>query len=382
MAVAPAESERYTTTRKVTLVGAAVNLLLATGQIVVGLIGQAQSLIADGAHTLSDLVGDFLVLLAAREASRAADESHPYGHGRIETVATVILGLALISVAVAFAVDAAQRLLDPERLLQPRPITLIAALAAVILKESLYHYTRLMARRIGSRLLEANAWHHRSDAISSVIVVAGIGGTLSGVASLDAVATIGVALFIGQMGLRFVYHSFRELIDSALEPEKVDVIRRVITGVDGVQSLHMLRTRAMGGRALVDVHIQVSPFISVSEGHQIAETVLNRLKREVGEVSDVTVHIDPEDDETAEPNRHRPLRGELLGRLRPLLEELPRSQDLEHVRLHYLGGKIHIELVLPITDFDTPKQARDAASQFARSAKQLDEVGSAQVFFR
>lgn len=382
MAIAQAETERYSTTRKVTLVGAGVNLLLATGQVVVGLAGQAQSLIADGAHTLSDLVGDLLVLVAAREASREADETHPYGHGRIETVATAILGFALIGIAVAFGIDAARRLLDTEQLLRPEPITLLAALAAVILKESLYHYTRLMARRIGSRLLEANAWHHRSDAISSVIVVAGIAGTLAGVAYLDAIATIGVALFIGHMGLRFAYHSFQELMDRALEPAKVEAIRRVINAVDGVQSLHMLRTRAMGGRALVDVHIQVSPFISVSEGHQIAETVLHRLKREVGEVADVTVHIDPEDDETAAPNKDLPLRQELLRRLRPLLDALPQSEDLEHLRLHYLGGRIHIELVLPITEFNTPEQARSAAREFSRSARQLEEVGSAQVFFR
>lgn len=380
--MAVAETQRYSTTRTVTLVGAGVNLLLASGQILIGLVGQAQSLIADGAHTLSDLAGDVLVLIAAREAAREADETHPYGHGRIETVATVILGLALIAVAVGFAFDASQRLLDPDRLLSPEPITLAAALAAVLLKESLYHYTRVMARRIGSRLLEANAWHHRSDAISSIIVVIGIAGTLAGVAYLDAVATIGVALFIGHMGLRFVYNSFQELIDTALEPEKVESIRHVINEVDGVHSLHMLRTRAMGGRALVDVHIQVNPFISVSEGHQIAETVLHRLKREVGEISDVTVHIDPEDDETAAPNRHLPLRRELLRRLRPLLDELPRSEDLEQIRLHYLNGKIHIELVLPITDFDSPEAARDAARHFVQSAKALGEVGSAQVFFR
>jgi cation diffusion facilitator family transporter len=380
--MAVAETQRYSTTRTVTLVGAGVNLLLASGQILVGLLGQAQSLIADGAHTLSDLAGDFLVLIAAREAAREADETHPYGHGRIETVATVILGLSLIGVAVGFAFDASQRLLDPDRLLRPEPITLAAALAAVLLKESLYHYTRVMARRIGSRLLEANAWHHRSDAISSIVVVIGIGGTLAGVTYLDAVATIGVALFIGHMGVRFVYNSFQELIDTALAPEKVESIRRVINEVDGVHSLHMLRTRAMGGRALVDVHIQVNPFISVSEGHQIAETVLHRLKREVGEISDVTVHIDPEDDETAAPNRYLPLRKELLRRLRPLLDELPRSEDLEQIRLHYLNGKIHIELVLPITDFDSPEAARDAAKRFVESAKQLVEVGSAQVYFR
>ncbi len=168
------KQDRYEATRKVTLVGVAVNICLSLVQLVGGFFASSQALIADGVHTLSDLASDFVVLFAAKMANQDADEDHPYGHGRFETLATVILGLALAGVAVGIMFNAASRLLNPEHLTQPTSIALIFAALAIVAKEGLYHYTMRIANRFNSKMLEANAWHHRSDAYSSIPVAVSV----------------------------------------------------------------------------------------------------------------------------------------------------------------------------------------------------------------
>ncbi|MGD8498504.1 MAG: cation diffusion facilitator family transporter [Chromatiales bacterium] len=378
----PRGDARYKSIRRVTVVGSLTNLLLSAAQLSGGFLTQSQALIADGLHTLSDLASDAVVLFAAKHASQEADEDHPYGHGRIETLATVVIGLALASVAVGLMVDAGQRLFEPERLLSPQPLAIAFALLAVFSKEGLYHYTMHVARRLRSSMLKANAWHHRSDVVSSLVVVVGIGGTLAGLPYLDAIAAIGVGLMIARMGLELIWHSVRELIDTALESEKVDAIRDTILAIDGVKSMHMLRTRRMGGEALADVHIQVNPRISVSEGHQIAETVRARLIKAFDEVSDVTVHIDPEDDETAPTCTHLPLRGDLIARLREQWADIEAAEHLENVALHYLQGRVHLELSLPLSALNDPDEVAETTAALTEASKRLPEVGEVVVHYR
>ena len=165
---------RYRDIRVVTIVGAIVDLLLGVAKVVVGLAAGSQALVADGIHSFSDLATDFLVLFAAKHAHRKADVEHPYGHGRIETVATVVLGISLVLVAIGISYDAARRLLDPELLLHPGLLALVVALVSVVSKEVIYQYTARAARRLRSKMLLANAWHSRSDAISSIVVVIGV----------------------------------------------------------------------------------------------------------------------------------------------------------------------------------------------------------------
>ncbi|HKK14154.1 MAG TPA: cation diffusion facilitator family transporter [Gammaproteobacteria bacterium] len=372
---------RYRTTRRVTVVGAVANLLLAAVKIAVGVVGQSQALVADGVHSLSDLASDAMVMFAAKHASRDADEDHPYGHGRIETVATVALGAFLILVGIGLGYDAGDRLFHPQALLRPTVYTLVVAALSVVFKEALYHYTVRAARRVRSELLRANAWHHRSDAISSVIVVVGVAGTLAGLPYLDALAAVGVALMIAKIGWDLSWRSLRELVDTALEADRVALIRRTIMGVDGVRALHMLRTRRSAGAALVDVHIIVDATLSVSEGHQIGEKVRARLLAEIDEVSDVTVHIDPEDDEEASPSNHLPLREEMLARIRDRWSGIAAAQQVENVTLHYLDGRVHAEVVLPLDVADGPGQARALSARLARAARQLEEIGDVQVYF-
>ena len=338
---------RYHAVQKVTLVGALVNIVLALAQIIGGFIAQSQALLADGFHTLSDLITDFVVLIAAKMANKEPDEDHPYGHERIETVATVVLGLALGGVGIGIALNAVDRLQNPEKLLQPGALAVALAILAIVCKEGLYRYTYNVGKAVNSSLLKANAMHHRSDAVSSVMVAIGVtASVVFSIPWLDALAAMAVAVMIFYMGAKLILDSAMELVDTAWETEKVESMLSLIGDIPGVQSAHMLRTRKMSSNVLVDVHIQVSPYISVSEGHHIAEQVMGALKEHYDEVSDIMVHIDPEDDETAAPSRDLPNRPEILKQVEPILENAGLADKMDNLILHYLDGQIEIELTL------------------------------------
>ncbi len=366
---------RYQATRNVTLVGAIVNLALATAQLLGGIFAHSQALIADGLHTLSDLASDFVVLIAAKIADKDADDDHPYGHGRFETVATVILGLALAGVAVGISMSAIGRLMNPERLLQPQPIALLFVALAIVSKEGLYHYTMSVANRIDSKMLKANAWHHRSDAISSVLVAIGVAGSVFfEMPWLDAAAAIVVAVMIFYMGARLILHSTMELVDTALETEKTDTIKSFIGEIEGVEHMHLLRTRKMGNDVLADVHLQVNPYLSVSEGHYIAENVIYKLGSQFPEIADITVHIDPEDDETASLSNKLPSRHQLMAKIFPQIQALELGQDIQNIILHYINGKIEIEIILKRS---YPYKTLLSLKNFC---EELEEVRSTTIF--
>lgn len=374
---------RYRETMKVTLIGAVIDLLLGVFKILFGFLSQSQALIADGIHSLSDLATDGIVLYAAKHAHTEADEEHPYGHGRFETVATVALGIALLAVAVGVSIDATLRLFNPEKLLIPSMGALVVAAISIVSKEAIYRYTMHVARKYNSNMLRANAWHSRSDAISSVVVLVGVAGSMAGLWYLDAIAAIGVGLMIAKIGWDLAWHSIRELVDTGLDTERVEAIRQTILNVDGVVSLHVLRTRRMAGEALVDVHIQVAPHISVSEGHYVSETVRARVIKEIEEVADVMVHIDPENDEVTPPNTGLPLRRKMMAQLEQQWQGLAAAQRIEEVTLHYLKGQIQVELKLPLAILEEETQAnRDAIqAQFNEVAEKLEEVSAITVCY-
>ena len=369
---------RYRETIKVTLIGSVVDLLLGVFKILFGFLSQSQALLADGIHSLSDLATDAIVLYAAKHSHTEADEEHPYGHGRFETVATVGLGIALIAVAIGISIDATLRLFNPEKLLIPGMGALIVAAISIVSKEAIYHYTMHVARKYNSNMLRANAWHSRSDAISSVVVLVGVAGSMAGLWYLDAIAAIGVGLMVAKIGWDLAWHSIRELVDTGLDTERVEAIRQTILDVDGVVSLHILRTRRMAGEALVDVHIQVAPHISVSEGHYVSETVRTRVIKEIEEVADVMVHIDPENDEVTPPNTGLPLRRKLMARLEQQWQGLAAARHIEEVTLHYLEGQIQVELKLPLMVLEGDTQAsRDTLqATFNDVAEKLDDVSA------
>ncbi len=349
MNAAAGADKRYAEVHRVTAVGAWADLSLGVAKVVAGWFAQSQALIADGLHSLSDLATDVIVLVAAHQARAEADAEHPYGHERIETVATVLLGAALIVVGIAISYDAVSRLFRPEDLWTPHPWALAIAAISVVAKEALYQYTQRSAKRLRSSLLEANAWHHRSDAASSVVVIAGVGAALVGWRDLDAVAALIVAWMIAYIGFSIGRKGLRELIDTGLGPERTAAIRGAILDVDGVRDLHLLRTRQMGGKALVDVHILLDdPLLSVSEGHQISESVRGLLIARFDDVEDVTVHIDPEDDEHVAPGRGLGLRQDVLQRLDTRWAAIEECGRIRRVNLHFLSDGVLVEVEFPI----------------------------------
>ena len=355
--------------------------MLGIAKVLGGMWTHSQALVADGVHSLSDLATDALVLFAAKHARAGADLEHPYGHARIETAASAVLGACLMLVAAGIAFDAASALFEPVRLAVPSAWAISFALVSVISKEAMYHYTVHHARRLRSPLLRANAWHTRSDAASSLVVIVGMGGALAGLAYLDAVAAVVVAWMVARIGFRVARSGMAELIDTGLDAEALAELRRVILSVHGVADLHQLRTRRMGGRVLVDVHVILSnPRISLSEGHQIAEAVRHVLTRAVEDVDDVTVHVDPEDDD-ALPPPPLPARGELLARLREHFEALEAAQDIRQVTLHYLDNRIHLELELPLSLLREGVSAAELQRRFTEAIEADPDVASVRLIF-
>ncbi len=338
------DPQRHTMASRSTWVSVAVNTLLTLLQIAAGFFAHSQSLIADGMHSLSDLVCDFLVLVASHHSKDPADEGHPYGHGRVETAASFVLGAILVATGGAIMVAAAIKLQNIENLPLVAPLALWVAIIALIVKEGLFRYMLHVGERLRSPMLIANAWHARSDAASSLVVALGIGGNLMGFIYADSVAAILVGFMIVRMGIVFAWDAFQELIDAGLSIEEVDSIRQTIIDTPGVESLHELRTRRMAHRALVDAHILVDSRISVSEGHSIAERARGRILKSHPAVSDVLVHVDPEDDIDHDGNAQRmPARESLLIHLVPLLHGLPEPR---RVVFHYIGGKVEAEVYL------------------------------------
>ncbi|MCW8889915.1 MAG: cation diffusion facilitator family transporter [Sedimenticola sp.] len=372
---------RYQAIQRVTVVGVLVNLVLAGSKTSIGFIAQSQSLVADGIHSLSDLLSDALVFFAAKHAHQGPDEAHPYGHGRFETAGTLGLGVLLALVAIGITWDAVERLFSPEALLQPKPLALYAALFSILANEALYHYTARVARRIKSDLLQANAWHHRSDALSSIVVLVGVAGTMAGLPYLDAIAAIGVGLMIARIGWDLSWPAFQELVDEGLDEERLERIREIIGQIGGVQDIHMLRTRRIGGEATVDVHILVEPWLSVSEGHMIGQTVIDRLLEEVSEVMDVTVHIDPEDDEIAIPCEGLPLRGDAEKLLEKQWATIPGADQRQRVVFHYLEGQINVDVYFSIDDMPEEGVRRAFHQTLQAQAQQLEEFGTVRVFY-
>lgn len=380
--VAERTRERYRATRKVTLVGAGLNALLVVLQIVVGTLAHSRALVADGFHTLSDLITDLLVLWAARAAHQAPDTAHPYGHQRIETAATVALGGMLCLVAIGIAANTGLRLWSGVAVPAPGFAAIAVAVMCVLAKEGLYRYAAGVAGRVGSELLRGAAWHSRSDAFSSLVVILGIGGAMLGWRWMDGVAAVIVAGMIAWTGADMIVRAIKELIDTGLDAEELEAITGTILAVEGVRDAHGLRTRRMGGDVYLEAHLMVAPHLSISEGHRIGEAVRARLKAEFPRIADFTVHMDAEDDAQPITSDGLPLRGEILERLRAHWRDIPHARRVDRFTLHYLGGKVRVEVWLPLTLFDSLDSARRTAAAMTEAAAADPVVEHIDVLFR
>ena len=339
------DPQRFREGQRITWVSVAVNLILTTMQVIVGFLAHSMALVADAMHTLSDVVADAFVLWANRKGAEVPDAEHPYGHGRYETAASLVLGLLLIATGVGILISAGGRLQDLGELPPVGVAALWAALFTLLAKEGLFRYMLKVAERLRSPMLIANAWHARADALSSLVVAVGVGGALLGFTFADAVAAIVVGGMIIKAGVGFAWEAIRELIDTGLSAEKVAAIRKTLSETAGVVDLHELRTRRMAHQVLVDAHIRVNPRISVSEGHRIADMASRRVLKAHPAVLDVLVHVDAEDDSMPIHRADFPERRALEAHLCKLLG--PQAPAFERCVLHYLGAKVDVEICFP-----------------------------------
>jgi cation diffusion facilitator family transporter len=365
---------------KASYVGAAVNVLQAAIKISFGILGQSAALIADGIHSLSDLLSDLLVIIAVRLGSREADREHPYGHRRFETIATVLLGVSLIAIGIGISWSVIERMNNPESLPTPKPLGLAIAATSIVINEWLYHYTKTIAKKTRSKLLMANAWHQRSDAISSVVVLFGIGAVMLGYPLADAIAAILVALMVAKIGLNLVLNSIKELVDTSLPPKLLNEIRSTIMGIDGVEGIHLLRSRQMGEDALIDAHIIVDPRITVSEGHTISDIVRDELISCFDDVIDVLVHVDPEDDEALYDSNKPLTRIEVQTILNDYLAIV--KPAIDDFRIHYLNGQIEVEVILPFALSTEPELLATLSKQCQLIKLNINKINNVILFFK
>jgi len=285
-------AERQAATKRSTWTSVTVNLWLSITQVTTGLFSGSQGLIADGIHSLSDLVADFVVLLAAHHSKKEADNEHHYGHQRYENGASLVLGGLLLAVGSGMAWAAAHKLQTPDTIPTVHLAALWVAMGALIAKELLFRYMLAVAERVRSSMLVANAWHARSDAASSLVVAMGIGGNLLGYPLLDPIAALIVGFMVGRMCWSFFWNALHDLMDRSAAEEQIEAIAKTISATSGVQGFHDLKTRKTGDMILADVHLEIDGNLTVTEGHEIAELVATNVVAK-HPVLYLMTHVDP-----------------------------------------------------------------------------------------
>jgi cation diffusion facilitator family transporter len=359
----PENGDRLRALSGVTVLGAVTNLFLAAFKGGVGLVGGSSVLVADAVHSLSDLASDVVALFSLRVASKPPDAEHPYGHGRYETLGVAVLAVVLLVAAAGIAWDASRRFGES---VEPAAITLWAAALSIVVKEALFQGTQRVGRRHDSPLVVTNAWHHRSDALSSVAALAGIAGARMGFPILDPAAAVVVSALIAKMALSLLREAIREFTDTALQRDVLHDLGAGVLRLPGVVNLHELRARRMGARTLVDLHVEVDGSTTVSDGHQVAERVRQFVFREQAGVSEVLVHIDPEPDEHVGPGDQlaRP-REEIESEARRIAKNVDGVRAVTHVLTHFLDRRVALQVDIEV---DPALRVREAAA-VARSLR-------------
>ena len=284
---------------RITWIGSIVNFLLLIVKFLAGIIGHSAAMVADAVHSLSDFVTDIIVILFVRISGKPEDEGHDYGHGKYETLATAIIGIILFFVGVGILVNGTTSVIDTlngKPLAPPSILALIVAGLSIITKEALYQYTMIKGEHLNSQALTANAWHHRSDAFSSIGTLAGIGGAIclgEKWRVLDPIAAIVVSLFIMKVSIKLLKPCVDELLERSLPAETENKILDIILSLSEVSSPHHLRTRRIGNNIAIEVHIRMDGNISLLDAHTLASKIEQRLKAEFGEKTHIGVHMEP-----------------------------------------------------------------------------------------
>lgn len=363
---------------RVILIGALANLLLAALKIAGGIIGRSAAMVADGIHSLSDLLTDGVVLFTHKIGQLPADENHPYGHGRAETIGSTLVGAVIIVAGLGLAYESWE-IITTDAFRTPLIPAALAALVSIAVNEIMFRYTRSVGEKTNSPSLVANAWHHRSDAISSVAALIGIVGAMAGYPIMDPIAAILVSIMIMKVGYNIAFEGLSDLMDTALSEEETRRIETMINSLPGVIQTHNLRTRRIGGDVLMDVHILVDHEASVTEGHHIAENVRRKLIRTMDDVQDVLVHVDTENDAAFE-SIYWANRNYLEKQVDPMIASMKDIEKLTHLRAHYHGGKTTLEVFVKIGEGLDTHEVNSIIKELKEQLQTIEHVHEVRVF--
>ncbi|MBE9535643.1 MAG: cation transporter [Proteobacteria bacterium] len=368
--------EKYLAGKKVTLIGAATNLLLSILKMAAGIFGRSEALIADAVHSLSDLVSDVVVLVSLKVSQRPVDESRPYGYGKVETVGTGILGLILIAVAIEMFWDAVKTINEGVSSV-PTGVALAGAFFSILANELLFRYSIKVGRRVHSPSILANAWHHRSDALSSVAALAGAGAAMMGWPIFDPIAALIVTVLILKVGWEIISESFKDIIDTAVKKEILDQIINAVIATEGAIDFHDLKTRKMGSDILVDIHIEVDSRLTVYDAHNIADNVRDNIVEKVQHVADVLVHLDPGDDSGsivyAIPEK------EVMEEVGHAAESVDEVIGWTDINFKYDDDSLIVSLSVTLKPELTISEAYDVVDNIKKQVTTIDRVSNAII---
>ena len=362
----------------VTLIGSAINVLLIVVKLLAGILGHSTAMIADAIHSLSDLLNDVVVIFSFQIGRIPKDEGHPYGHGRAETIGATIISIAIILVGLGMLFEVWEIIVEGKNK-TPLMITVVVAAISIVTKETLYHYTKSIGEKLHSPIIIANAWDQRSDAFSSCAVFVGVLLAMNGYPVMDTIAAGVVGLMIIKVGYTVLRNNFRDLMDSSLDEEQIRKVENIIRTSPGVIELHDLRTRKIGGHILIDVHILVNSGITVTEGHNIAETVRRDLIKSMGNIQDALVHVDPEDDSGLD-RIYKTTRQELKRQSDKIIAETEGLTNSGKMSVHYLNGKNIIEVFVRADKNKTLDETQKIIKDLRSRLMKIEAVDGAQIY--
>ena len=367
-----------TTGTRAIVIGMIANILLSLFKFVGGILGNSVALVADAIHSLSDLVTDLIVLFTHRIGKMPQDEDHPYGHGRAETIGATVIGLLIIVTGIGVTYKTWETINEISEQ-APGLLAASAALLSILINEGLFHYTRRVGEATKSPALIANAWHHRSDAFSSIAALIGIIGAWQGFAFMDPLAGAVVGCMIVKVGIDITRQGVRDLMDTALSDEHTEKIHSILKEIPEVLHFHELRTRVIGGEFLIDVHILVDPEMTVTEGHRVAEIARRNLIKAIPNIQDVLIHVDGEPD--AEVEAIYPItRKELIEIAQPLILELAGNISQPEIRVHHIKGKNIVDVFIKIDSKQDMEASRSLVANIKSKLETTPQIDQARVF--
>jgi cation diffusion facilitator family transporter len=374
------KDQRFPQARRTTWIGMVINLFLISFKVLAGIWGRSEAIIADAVHSASDFITDALVLVGLKISERPKDETHPYGHGRVETIATFLVGLILGTAGLGIGFKAITAMIKGVSY-APKLIALIAALISIIVKEGTYQYTIRKSRLINSQVLKANAWHHRSDALSSVATFLGIGGAMLNPKwlILDPLVACGVAIFIVKIGAEITWGAFSDLVDTSVHQEIRDQMKQVAKAVPGVIGLHKMKTRHVGNEIFVDVHIEVNPSISVTDGHHIATQLERAILHNVDNMAEVNVHVEPDEDAQHKPEAVKN-QLEIEKNICQIADTIEGIQGLSRLRVQRHGSGIKVDANIELNPQLTVAEGQKLAKFFREQLLKIKDVQQVELF--